>query len=134
MVLPPLPLRIAGLIQSTDLDKQLPKLPGKLRVDDIFFRTPNFSLGTTDDDVTPAVVSLDVQDAPQHMKEEVVDIWLLPEDPPIKTTNYLSWDAFDGEVEQTHTPLILQKQEPTFSMQPWKDMIICQLEILIALY
>jgi hypothetical protein len=76
---------------------------------DIFFTIPDFSFGSTEAILAPAQTPDLIDDGTTAPYEEDIDIWLFPEEVPIKAANYRSWDSFvDGKSKEPHTPYITE--------------------------
>lgn len=80
-----------------DIDEKLPEIIEPAQNDELFFSIPDISFGPAENPSTPSQstdTSKDMPDAPQQLEE---DIWLIPQEVPLKTANYQSWDEFEDE-------------------------------------
>ncbi|KAH8585573.1 Spc98 family-domain-containing protein [Bisporella sp. PMI_857] len=98
-------------LRIEDLDKKLPDVVGQSKEQDVFFRIPDFSLGiegvTPVPNISPELKSM--PSIPQPVEEDDVDIWLFPQDLPLKIADYQSWDSFDNEkAKNLHSPYITE--------------------------
>ena len=97
-----------------DLDIKLPEIVDPTPYHDPFFTIPDLSLGLPEDIPTPNEtpnsqedpVELQLQD---NAESEQEDIWLLPEEKPLKLANYQSWATFGSAVfREPNTPYITE--------------------------
>ena len=94
----------------------MPELVEASQHDDPFFSIPDLSFGPSDAEPTPSP-SAESKAEPEAEEEEheVEDIWLMPEDLPLKVANYQSWDTFDDQkTREPHTAYITEAGPLTF--------------------
>jgi hypothetical protein len=95
-----------------DIDEKLPDIVDQSQYDDPFFGIPDLSFGPVDNISTPSHSTRSSKPTPEAEKQEKgdeSDIWLMPEEIPVKVANYQSWDTFDhNNFEEGHTPYITE--------------------------
>lgn len=83
-----------------DIDEKLPEIVEQAQSGDLFFSIPDISFGPAETPSTPSQSTdtfNNIPDAPQTEEGVADDIWLIPQDVPLGTANYQSWDDFADE-------------------------------------
>lgn len=93
----------------SDIDRELPDIAEQTIYNDPFFAIPDLSFGPSDNIPTP----IQSPELPQVFEDAAtqddVDIWLVPEDTPLKQSSYQSWDGFENEESlEPYTPYITE--------------------------
>ncbi|TVY62911.1 Gamma-tubulin complex component [Lachnellula suecica] len=105
-------------LKLDDIDELLPDIVEQTGGnEDGFFAIPDLSLGLAGDIPTPTE-STGSQKVPIPAQEDIggdEDIWLLPEDMPLKVANYQSWDGFENaKLQERQTPYITEAGPAVF--------------------
>ncbi|KAE9363635.1 hypothetical protein N431DRAFT_422540 [Stipitochalara longipes BDJ] len=101
-----------------DIKERLPVDTEQPQPEDSFFSIPNLSFGPTEDLSTPTQ-SIGSYDQLVNIQQDEVKVdgeaWELPEEIPVPSASYQSWDTFESEkFKELHTPYITEAGPSTF--------------------
>jgi hypothetical protein len=107
------PLCISTTYTLLDIDRELPALVDQPIHEDSFFHAPDFDLSNSRVLHEPPITLEDTHHAPRDVKEEDLDIWLLPNDYSIPAASYHSWDSFDNDKDKKPRTSYITEAGPT---------------------
>lgn len=103
-ILPPFKATFAEVLP--DFSAKLPEIAEKRESKD-FFSIPDLPFSLAESPPLDLIPSLERIPEVLQAADETHDIWLLPEEPPLKVANYQSWDSFDdGKKGEAHATYI----------------------------
>ncbi|PMD47517.1 hypothetical protein L207DRAFT_478655 [Hyaloscypha variabilis F] len=105
-------------LKLDDIDGGLPAVAEQSQPGDSFFSIPDLSFGPADGVSTPSQ-SIGLRNESIDVEQQEVNVggelWVLPEEIPVATANYQSWDAFENErFKELHTPYITEAGPSVF--------------------
>ena len=110
--------KIWQALTTVDTNERPPAAAGQTQPEDGFFSIPDLSFGPAEDIPTPTQSISSHNELVNRQQNEVnVDreVWVLPDEIPLATTNYQSWDAFENErFKELHTPYITEAGPSSF--------------------
>ncbi|KAH7384788.1 Spc98 family-domain-containing protein [Cadophora sp. MPI-SDFR-AT-0126] len=105
-------------LKLVDIDEALPEIVEQLlhKEKDGFFSIPDLPFDLTGPVPTPGNTTDSVKESFQKLNEESndeVDIWTFPNETPIKTPNYQTWEGFEKQKDEKYCAPYLAEAGPS---------------------
>ncbi|EKD19640.1 Spc97/Spc98 family protein [Drepanopeziza brunnea f. sp. 'multigermtubi' MB_m1] len=100
-------------LKLVDIDENLPEIGEQLHEGDVFFSIPDLPLGPA---IAVAVspMATSSKEAPLDWAEkDEDDIWVIPDEIPVKTANYQDWEGFEKQKADGHQTPYLTEAGPS---------------------
>ncbi|KAL5316675.1 hypothetical protein ACEPPN_015725 [Leptodophora sp. 'Broadleaf-Isolate-01'] len=105
-------------LRLVDIDEALPEIVEQLlhKEDDGFFSIPDLPFDISNTVPTPSLSVESLRDPPQTHDEEgrdEADIWILPDEIPIKPASYQTWEGFEKQRDENYCTPYLAEAGPS---------------------